>query len=85
MFRLAKLQRTMQRPLQPVLLLVLEPPLKVVEDKSNFIMFALRVRASQPAGSMTYKKYQGRLPPTVDPSGLRCTLNLDSKLNQRTL
>ena len=56
MFRLAELQKTPQQRLQPVLSLVPETPLKVAEDKSQFIMFELRVHAGQPASSMTYKK-----------------------------
>ena len=40
-----------------MLSLVPEAPLKIAKDKSKFITFELRVRAGQPAGSTTYKKY----------------------------
>jgi hypothetical protein len=57
MFRLTELQKTAHQRIQPVLSLVPEPPLKINEDKSKFITFELKVRAGQPAGNSTYKKY----------------------------
>ena len=57
MFRLNEIMKTSQKRLQPVLSLVPEVPVKISDDKSKFITFELKVRAGQPAGSTSYKKY----------------------------
>ena len=57
MFRLNKIRKTMQQRLQPVLSLIPEVPVKISDDKSKFIIFELKIRAGQPAGSTSYKKY----------------------------
>jgi hypothetical protein len=44
-------------PLQPVLPLIPDALPSKEQDKSKFITFELKVRAGQPAGSTTYKKF----------------------------